>query len=145
MMPSRGPGRPRAILAKVNDNIAKRKQLGPLRALVIQPRTANRYTSVLAVFFAWVAACTTGLPEATEEIDDFAASFVEYLWESGDGRGQACDSLCALQWRIPLLRGKLQTSWALCKAWSRLELPIQSPAPDSVTFLRFCWGATFVG
>ena len=73
-------------MAKVNNNVARRKQLGPLRSLIVQLRTANRYNAVLAVFFAWVAACTAGLPDATEDVDDVTASFVEYLWESGDGR-----------------------------------------------------------
>ena len=140
MMPRRGAGRPRAALAKVakTDNAIRRKALGSLTDLKVSARTANRYNNALKEFFMWVKGEPDfELPADTADFDALVQAWVEYCWQSGDGKCKAADTLGALQWQVPALKRQLNGSWTLIKAWQRHELPARAP-PLARSFLCHC-------
>ena len=116
MTKKRGPGRPRAILAKASsvENAAQRKRLGSLRELQLATRTVNRYKDALKVFFAWMQMETLLLPTGSEAFDEVVCMYIEACWQEGEGRGRAAAAGCALQWKSPHLKGKLKGAICEC-------------------------------
>jgi len=129
MTRARGAGRPRAILAKANrvEVIRSRRQLGSLAALRVGPRTARRYWTSLQCFFKWMQSEGLLLPGDEDEMDAVVSQYIELTWQEGEGRSFAADTVCGLQWVSPLLKRRLNGSWALLKAWQRSELPARAP------------------
>ena len=68
------------------------------------------------------------------DIDANIATFVEQLWQEGDPRYWAEDTLSGFTKFIPSMRGNLRLSWALVTAWQRNEPP-QRCAPLSLDIL----------
>jgi len=129
MMPRKGAGRPRAVLATPNRTETQllRRQAGSLRDMLDAPRTALRYRRALQSFFAYLKQFGFQLPRIDRDSDSCFSEYIEYCWQNGDGRSLACDSLSGAQWAAPALRGLLKGSWALCRAWQRCELPARAP------------------
>ena len=64
-----------------------------------------------------------GIPHETLEFDAAVCAGIEYLWESGDGRGLAGHLISGLEFFCDFLHGQLKGSWRLWRAWGRQELP----------------------
>ena len=116
------------------DRYKARTALGPLRELLMTVNAKRRYEAALSRYFAY---------EETLEADDSAdaidfdarlSTFVEQLWQEGDPRYWAEDTLSAISKWIPSLRGQLRMSWSLVSAWQRNEPP-QRCTPLSLDIL----------
>ena len=110
---------------------AQRRHLGPLRNLVIKESTYKRYMAAVAGFFTWLALSNLILPTRTPQVDVTLALYIETLWEEGETRGKAGDTISGLQHRIPKLKKNLPTAWRLLSAWQRAELPATAPPSSS--------------
>ena len=123
------PPKRRILAAATKTERAKsRRQLGPLRSLLVAQSTLRyRYRPACARFFAWLDQQSLHLAPTVIGIDNQVASFIEYLWEEGDGRNTAGDVLSGLTFYCPHLKGSLFCGWQLFKAWSRHELPTRAP------------------
>ena len=110
------------------DRARARRSLGPLRTLLVSQRTLRyRYRPACIRFFDWLARQNVSLAQTTMGIDEQVSSYIEHLWEEGDGRNMAGDVLSALTFFCPHLKGSLFGGWQLFKAWSRQELPARAP------------------
>ena len=101
----------------------KRKELGSLRSLAVQPATKKRYDAALNKFFDFLRFENLDLPQQKMKMDALVADYVEHLWASGEGRALASDTVAGLQDLEPHLKGNLPTVWRLLKVWTQNELP----------------------
>ena len=106
---------------------AIRKQLGPLRALTVQAPTRARYDKALQKFFRFLESRGVDLPTRVGQMDVVVAEYIESLWEEGEGRSLASDTLAALQDTQPQLRNHLPACWRLLKTWHMNEIPARAP------------------
>eukprot|EP00438_Fugacium_kawagutii_P001490 Skav202536 [mRNA] locus=scaffold2011:198967:205206:- [translate_table: standard] len=105
----------------------QRQRLGTLRSLTVQPATRRRYDLALQGFLTYLRQEGLVLPTNKLHVDSLVSDFLEVLWSSGKGRGLACDTLAALQGKQPNVKGHLQGSWRLLKAWHTHEIPNRAP------------------
>ena len=96
---------------------AARAKAGPLRNLVIRPRTLERYEAALDTFRLWLSReqgtalrSGTAWPSSAAELDLLVSWFIENLWEEGEPKSYAGDTLSALQHKVPALKGHLLAS-----------------------------------
>eukprot|EP00971_Amphidinium_carterae_P211388 4194179-Amphidinium_carterae.1 len=118
-----------------------RRGLGTLRDLQLAPATLKRYQQALKNFWQWLATCYPQDFQSVEKMVQLTATYIEYLWDAGEGRAAAGDILSALQFRIPLLKNRLTDCWRLLTVWSRVELPTRTvPLPEVVldAFVQQC-------
>ena len=104
-----------------------RSKLGPLRALTVQAPTRARYNKALEKFFGFLDARGVELPSKLLHMDGIVADYIEHLWQEGEGRALASDTLAGLQDRQPQLRNRLSASWRLMKTWNVNEVPCRAP------------------
>ena len=115
------------------ERIAKRKQLGSLQSLAVQPATKKRYDTALNKFFDFLRFEGITLPKQKAKLDDLLTEYIEHLWATGEGRALASDTVASLQNLEPHLKGSLSSSWRLLKVWNQNELPNRAPPfPESV-------------
>jgi integrase len=147
MMPGRGAGRPRAIVATAArmQTAQNRRRLGTRQSLRIAPRTAARYETALRRFFHYLSLEVEASGRTPAASDLQAARYVEYLWEQGDGKSWATDLLSALVWTSPNLKGQLLTAWGLVRAWGIHELPTRAPQLPRDAFLALAQTLTQAG
>lgn len=105
----------------------KRREIGPLRQLTVQPVTKARYQQALDDFFEYLRAEKLVLPHSTAQLDTMVADYLEHLWAQGFGRTAASNILAGLQDAHPHLKGKLPECWRLLKAWVTHEVPNRAP------------------
>ena len=105
----------------------QRRSLGPLRNLTVQPATKIRYDLALKRLLAWMRDCRMLFPSSAEQVDGALCAYLEELWETGESKAHAGDTLAALQNWKPLLRKRLPAAWRLMRAWTARELPHQCP------------------
>ena len=110
-----------------------RKQLGPLKALTLQPRTRARYDKAKKKFYSFLTNNSLELPQLRSQMDGLLCDYLEHLWASGEGRALASDTLAALQDVTPKLRGAIPGAWRLLKTWAVTEIPNRAPPfPEKV-------------
>ena len=63
----------------------KRREIGPLRQLTVQPVTKARYQQALDDFFEYLRAEKLVLPHSTAQLDTMVADYLEHLWAQGFG------------------------------------------------------------
>lgn len=115
------------------DRAAQRRRLGSLKELTVQPATKKRYAAAVQNFFTYLKNADLVLPQQKSKLDGLVADYVDYLWSTGAGRAQACDTLAGLQDLQPDLRHNLPGAWRLLKTWSINEIPARAPPiPDHV-------------
>ena len=68
-----------------------------LRELRVAARTATRYKDALDLFFSWLVAQHLFLPQIKDELDIVTSEYIEALWQEGEGRNRAADTLSAIQ------------------------------------------------
>ena len=105
----------------------QRKALGTLKELTVKLSTKKRYDKAVCASFNYLARHQVHLPKHPELVDEILSGYVEDLWESGESRYLAADTVCGLQYHQPTLRRKLVQSWQALKTWSRLEVPARAP------------------
>ena len=115
--------------------IQVRKNLGTLKQLTVQPQTRLRYTRARQKFYKFLSENSLTIPTKREALDNLLAEYIEFLWESGEGRGLASDTVAGLQDLDPKLKGHLALTWRLLKTWSISEVPNRAP-PLPETALR---------
>ena len=120
---------PKRILegATVAERKKQRQALGSLHNLTVQPATRARYDKAVNGFLQFLKHESLALPRSREALDPLVCEYLEFLWSSGAGRAQASDCLAGLQNETPRLRGQLQGSWRLLKAWHMNEVPNRAP------------------
>ena len=123
------------------DRATQRRRLGSLRELTVQPATKRRYTLATQAFFTYLHRAGIELPSKKTHLDNSLCDYVEFLWSSGAGRGQANDTLAGLQDAQPDLRHHLPGAWRLLKTWSINEVPARAPPiPEHVVKAMAGWG-----
>ena len=122
------------------DRAAQRRKLGTLRELTVQPATKRRYTIATDKFFAFLRSEGQVLPRAKVQLDELLCDYLEHLWSSGAGRGQASDTIAGLQDIQPNLRHNLPGAWRLLKTWHINEIPNRAPPlPEHVVLALAGW------
>jgi hypothetical protein len=122
------------------DRAAQRRRLGSLKELTVQPATRRRYTLATQAFFTYLDKAGLVLPRQKRHLDDILADYIEYLWSTGAGRGQACDTIAGLQDLQPDLRHNLPGAWRLMKTWAINEIPARAPPiPEHVVKAMAGW------
>ena len=106
---------------------AARAKLGPLASLTVQPLTRNRYDKALRSFFNFLKLNSMMLPSSHDQLDEYLSAYVEHLWQEGDPKSLAADTLSGIQDRLPQVRRRLPQAWRLLKTWGKWELPIRAP------------------
>ena len=118
----------------------QRRSLGTLRELTVQPATKRRYDRALDAFFDFLRENSLQLPTQKQRLDPLVCDYLEYLWATGCGRGQANDTVAALQNQQPSVKGHLQGAWRLLKTWSVNEIPNRAPPlPEQVVWAMSGW------
>ena len=109
------------------DRQAQRRRLGPLRTLTVQSKTRARYDKAMERYRNFLREESRPYPRDAAGQDYVLSHYIEHLWETGEGRALACDSVAAVQDFHPFLRGHLPSAWRLLKTWSANELPNRAP------------------
>ena len=105
----------------------QRRALGPLRNLTVQPATRARYDKALEKFRDYLRSEGRRFPDDPQVLDFWLSHYIEVLWESGEGRALAADTIASIQDFRPAVKGRLSSSWRLMKTWSTTELPNRAP------------------
>ena len=121
--------RRRQILAKRTQaqRQTERKALGKLRFQIVAPSTEARYFTHVSRFLRFLKEHQKGYPSTFVLLDKAVSEFIESLWESGDPKSWASDTLSGLGHFIPACKPHLVGSWRLHAAWGRAELPARAP------------------
>ena len=69
--------------------------------------------------------------------DEWAAEFIEMLWETGEPKSQANYAAAALQHFGPQCRQHLTWTWRLVKAWNHAEPPVRATPMTAEILLAF--------
>ena len=105
----------------------KRKQLGSLKSLTVQPAMRAQYKQARRHFFQRLRAENLFLPHSAQQLDLIVSDYLEFLWAQGKGRTEGSTILAGLQDAQPHLKGNLKQSWHLMKAWVTHEVPNRAP------------------
>eukprot|EP00435_Cladocopium_sp_Y103_P016127 s2269_g4.t1 len=126
--------------ATQTERVRQRQQLGPLRALTVQPATKKRYQKAVDAFLHFLHDNGLVLPTQRQQLDPLVCDFLEHLWATGQGRAQASDTVAGLQDQDAKLRGHLPGAWRLLKTWSLNEIPSRAPPlPEHVLHAMAGW------
>lgn len=126
--------------ADPSERAKMRRELGTLKSLTVQPATKRRYDKASEQFFSFLKTEGLLLPTRKDQLDPLVCEYVEHLWATGAGRGQANDTVAALQNLQPSLRGHLTGAWRLLKTWSVNEIPHRAPPlPEQVVHAMAGW------
>ena len=95
--------------AEDQERAKRRQQLGSLHSLTVQPATRRRYDKATEDFFQFFAKRKWrgerwGPSHQKEQLDPLVCDYLEHLWSTGVGRGQANDTVAGLQDIQPNLR-----------------------------------------
>ena len=121
------------------ERIKRRKGLGKLADLVIQPPTATRYEKALKKFFGYLQQQKQHIGDSHLAVDQQLSNYLEFLWEEGEPLSLAGDTISAVQHHQPSLCKRLSGAWRLYKAWQQRELPARSP-PFTIETLQVLLG-----
>ena len=121
--------RGKAVLGKrtKEERKAERKALGALRSQVVAPKTESRYLVAVSRFLTFLLSHSKPYPSNFFSLDREVSCFIEELWEDGDPKAYASDTLSGLGHFIPSVKPHLISSWRLHAAWGRSELPARAP------------------
>ena len=127
--------------AEVSDRAKQRQELGRLSDLTVQPATRKRYRKATDAFFSFLRTERLGIPTRRDQFDLLLCDYLEHLWSTGIGRGQANDTVAGLQDLQPNLRHHLPGAWRLLKTWAINEVPNRAPPlPEQVVHAMAGWG-----
>ena len=86
---------------------AQRRNLGPLRNLTVQSKTRDRYNKALDKYKSYLQDEGRTFPRDAAGHDYLLSQYIEFLWETGEGRALACDTIASVQDQQPAIRGHL--------------------------------------
>ena len=99
-----------------------RQRLGALVSLRIAASTRNRYALAYASFCAFISVMGIVLT-SIHDLNMATAWYVEHLWQEGEPKPWATDTIAALQHYVPYVKLHLGLCWSMSKACDRLECP----------------------
>ena len=79
----------------------RRKHLGTLQGLTVKPATLKRYRDSVREFFQYLKYEELQLPQTKTAFDAQLGQYITHLWEEGDSRYKANDTVCGLQHAQP--------------------------------------------
>lgn len=127
--------------AEASERARQRQTLGKLSDLTVQPATRKRYAKATKGFFNFLQAEGLTIPTKRDQFDLLVCDYLEHLWSTGIGRGQANDTVAGLQDLQPNLRHHLPGAWRLLKTWAINEVPNRAPPlPEQVVHAMAGWG-----
>jgi hypothetical protein len=106
--------------------ISDRKHIGSLHSKIVRANTLDRYTRAVCAFLGYLDQEGFSLAQDYEELDGQLCLWIEHLWQDGDGRSFANDTISGVQLYL-LTQRKFFGSWKLLSTWKRLELPSRAP------------------
>lgn len=120
---------PKTIIATGNraKRKADRQALGALSDIIVSEATKSRYQSAVATLFHWMQTENEKMPATVEDFDLFLCKYVEFLWQDGEGRSVASNTVAGIQFMKPTLRKRLVCTWRLLGAWAKREMPARAP------------------
>ena len=101
----------------------ERKELGTLQQLVVQKSTFTRYLTAVSRFLDFLKMQGYPYPSGFAKLDLKVCEFIETLWQEGEPKAYASDTISGLGHFIPSCKRFLVGSWRLHGSWSRAELP----------------------
>ena len=105
---------------------AQLRQGTRLRGLAIQQETLERCTKAVQGFL-WFCLTFFGMTaDSMDGLDHQAASYIEYLWECGEGRFAGSEVLAGIQHFLVRKRCP-PSSWTLLAIWNTWEMPLRTP------------------
>ena len=116
--------------------------MGPLKNLVVSRLTQIRYDKAFTLWMKLHSLQFGKIPDSNFELDQQISSYIEAMWEEGEGRALIADTLSGIQHKILSLRHQFPSSWRLYKAWGRHELPARAP-PLTQNFVHALAGKAF--
>ena len=125
------------------DRAAKRRQLGTLKQLTVQPSTRKRYQHALDKFLVFLRINNLSLPRQRTLLDPLVCEYIEHLWASGEGKALASDTVASLQDFDAHIKGKLPGAWRLLKTWAMNEVPNRAPPLPDYVVHAMCGRACF--
>ena len=125
---------------EVKDRAKRRQTLGSLHSLTVQPATRRRYDKATEGFFQFLRTERLVLPTKKDALDPLVCEYLEHLWSTGVGRGQANDTVAGLQDLQPSVRNHLPGAWRLLRTWALNEIPNRAPPiPEQVVQAMAGW------
>ena len=112
----------RKVLSR-QDRYKTRSAIGPLRELMMTDNMKRRYEAAVNRYFEYERVNSILAPTDYADVDTSVAQFIEQLWQEGDPRYWAEDTLSGFSKMIPSMRGCFRLSWSLVTAWQRNEPP----------------------
>ena len=76
---------------------AVRKEIGPLKDCVVSAKTRARYDKAVKKFFQYLEDEHLAIPVTVSSFDDQLSDYIDYLWQEGEGKALASDTVAALQ------------------------------------------------
>ena len=127
MMAKRGQ-RPQVLAVKDKyQRIAFRREVGKLRDTIIAAKTLVRYDKAVKYFFEFTCLNNLTLAATTAELDSQLQLFIETLWQEGEPRSWAADTLSGLHHHLTAsVKGRIKGAWRLHDAWVKCEIPSQA-------------------
>jgi hypothetical protein len=137
----------RQVLARKDASQRKqsRKLIGRLRGTIVAAATESRYHKHVSRFLEFLHRLQYCYPSGVAQLDALASVYVEHLWEEGEPKCWAGDTLSGLGHFFPASKPCLNGSWRLHAAWGRAELPARAmPFTALIVYacaqLAFQWG-----
>ena len=107
---------------------AARAKLGKLPELLLRRSTRSKYEAVFEACFSYQLQQNRGLGRTSNPaFDEEVCAYLAMLWEDGETRGLAGDTLSALQHFLPALKGHLKMGWRFLTTWQTHEMPARTP------------------
>ena len=114
--------------------VAARARFGKLQHSTIKFSTLRRYFTAVYFFNIFLVSWQLGLAESFEEMDGQLCLWLEHLWETGEARNLAADTLSGAQ-HLLNKRQVFPGSWRLLRAWTKAEVPTRAPPLTIVMLL----------
>ena len=124
----------------------ERRKLGKLTDQKVSPLTRQRYEEALQGLERFTRRSRAQLFHCVRDLNSTLQSYIEALWEDGEGRSTASYIMAAVQHHEPGFKRQLGEAWALVSLWNRLEQPRRAtPLTPELTlafagrFLQWGW------
>ena len=111
-----------------------RKAIGRLGDQRVKPTTLKRYRYAAAHFTAWLELWKFRLALTFEEMDQQLIFYIENLWEEGEAKGLAGDTLSGIC-HLLCTRRQFPGAWQRLGVWQRVEMPARAPPITAVMAL----------
>ena len=94
----------------------QRQQSGKLKDILISKHVLKRYTAAVFAFTSYLLSLGLTQSRTWDGLDRQISKYLEHLWQEGEAKGLAADTLCGVQHHLSVRR-KFTGSWRLYSAW----------------------------